>query len=148
MVVASSSSTLQRKRNRSGRMPWLSAWASSSSSHGAPNAMRFDPTRSRRQGEPVLQTYDKGNSWGRVGDCERFGRCLETVRTASNSALASRRSSTASPCSLQAPPWVNCFGCRWIKLVRWLSLCARVCGLQDKIWRVRAAIYRASRSYS
>jgi hypothetical protein len=30
--------------------------------------MRFDPTRSRRQGEPVLQTYDKENGRGRAGD--------------------------------------------------------------------------------
>jgi hypothetical protein len=29
---------------------------------------RFDPTQSRRQGEPVLQTYGEGNSRGRVGD--------------------------------------------------------------------------------
>jgi hypothetical protein len=49
-------------------MPWSLAWAISSSSHGAPNAMRFDPTRSRRQGEPVLQTYGEGNGRGRAGD--------------------------------------------------------------------------------
>jgi hypothetical protein len=30
--------------------------------------MRFDPTRSRRQGEPILQTYGEGNSRGKVGD--------------------------------------------------------------------------------
>jgi hypothetical protein len=30
--------------------------------------MRFDPTRSRRQGEPVLQTYGEGNDRGRAGD--------------------------------------------------------------------------------
>jgi hypothetical protein len=29
---------------------------------------RYDPTRSRRQGEPVLQTYDEGNGRGRVRD--------------------------------------------------------------------------------
>jgi hypothetical protein len=30
--------------------------------------MRFDPTQSRRQGEPVLQTCDEGNDQGRAGD--------------------------------------------------------------------------------
>jgi hypothetical protein len=30
--------------------------------------MRFDPTRSGRQGEPILQTYREGNSRGRAGD--------------------------------------------------------------------------------
>jgi hypothetical protein len=49
-------------------MPWSPAWASSSSRHGAPNAMRFDPTRFRRQGEPVLQTYGAGNGRGRADD--------------------------------------------------------------------------------
>jgi hypothetical protein len=32
------------------------------------NVMRFHPTRSRRQGEPVLQTYGEGNGRGRAGD--------------------------------------------------------------------------------
>jgi hypothetical protein len=49
-------------------MPWSPAWVSSSSSHRAPNTTRFDPTRSIRQGEPVLQTYDRGNDRWRAGD--------------------------------------------------------------------------------
>jgi hypothetical protein len=49
-------------------MPWSPAWASSSLSHGAPNAMMFHPTRSRRQGEPILQTYGEGSGRGRAGD--------------------------------------------------------------------------------
>jgi hypothetical protein len=53
-----------------GRMPWSPAWASPSLSYGARNVMRFDPTQSRRQGEPVLQTYSEGNGRGRVGDGE------------------------------------------------------------------------------
>jgi hypothetical protein len=68
MAAAASSSTLQRGRDKGGRTPWSPAWASSSSSHGAPNVIRFDPTRSRRQGEPVLQTYGEGNGRGRAGD--------------------------------------------------------------------------------
>jgi hypothetical protein len=39
------------------------ARASSSASYGARN-----PTRSRRQREPILQTYDEGNCRGRAGD--------------------------------------------------------------------------------
>jgi hypothetical protein len=68
MAAAASSWTPQRGRDRGRRTPWLPAWASSSSSHGAPNVMRFDPMRSRRQGEPVLQTYGEGNGRGRAGD--------------------------------------------------------------------------------
>jgi hypothetical protein len=30
--------------------------------------MKFDPTRYRRRGEPVLQTYSDGNDRGRAGD--------------------------------------------------------------------------------
>jgi hypothetical protein len=39
----------------------------------------------------------------------RFGWRFAMVRVTSGGALASRSSSTASPCSPQAPPWVNCF---------------------------------------
>jgi hypothetical protein len=78
----------------------------------------------------------------------RFGRRLAMLRTAFDGAPASRSSSTTSPCSPQAPPWVNCFGRRWIELMRRLSSCARVWVLRDKIRWVQAAIYRASWSYS
>jgi hypothetical protein len=30
--------------------------------------MRFDPTRSRKQGEPILQISAEGNGRGRAGD--------------------------------------------------------------------------------
>jgi hypothetical protein len=49
-------------------VPWSMARASSSASYGARNAMRFDPTRSRKQGEPILQTSAEGNSRGRADD--------------------------------------------------------------------------------
>jgi hypothetical protein len=101
---------------------------------------------------------DKGNMFyklmmketieGEKAMVAQFGRRLATMRVASDRALASRSSSTTSPWSAQAPPWVNCFGCRWIELVWRLSSCARVWGLREKIRRVRAALYRASWSYS
>jgi hypothetical protein len=62
--------------------------------------------------------------------------------------LASRSSSKASPWCPQAYPWFNCFGWGWIRLVWQLSSCARVWGLQDEIWWIRAAIYRAFGSNS
>jgi hypothetical protein len=68
MAAAASSLTLQCGRDRGRWTPWLPAWASSSSSHEPPNAMRFDPTQSRRQGKLVLQTYSEGNDRGRAGD--------------------------------------------------------------------------------
>jgi hypothetical protein len=67
-AAAASSLTLQRGRDRGGQTPWSLAWPSSSSSHGAPNVMRFDTTRSKRQGEPILQAYGKENGRGRAGD--------------------------------------------------------------------------------
>jgi hypothetical protein len=85
---------------------------------------------------------------GEWSTAARFGRCLATVRTASGGAPTSRSSSTALPCSPQAPPWVNSFGHWWIELVWRLSLCARVWGLRDKIWWIQAAIYGASWSFS
>jgi hypothetical protein len=127
------------RARQSGRTPWSLAWASSSSSYGAWNAVRFDPTRSTRQGKPVLQTYGEGNGRWRVGD----GGAIWSVLGDGEGS-----SSTASSCSPQAPPWVNCFGRWWIELVMWLSLCTRVWGLRDKIQRERAAIYRVSWSYS
>jgi hypothetical protein len=54
--------------DRAREAPWPVARASSSASESAWNTMRFDPTRSRRQGEPVLQTYGEGNGQGRAGD--------------------------------------------------------------------------------
>jgi hypothetical protein len=130
--------------------PWPPAWEDPSSSYGAPFAMRFLPTWSTWWEEPILQTNDEGNGRGRAdnGGAVWFGRFLAMVRTASGGALALRSRSTASPCSPQAPPCVNCFGRRWIELMRWLSSCTRVWGLQDKIRWVRATIYRASWSYS
>jgi hypothetical protein len=53
--------------DRAREVPWPVPRASSSASYGARNVMRFDPTWSRRQGEPVLQTYDEGNDRGRAG---------------------------------------------------------------------------------
>jgi hypothetical protein len=61
---------------------------------------------------------------------------------------APRSSPKALPWSPQASPWFNCFGRQWIELARWLSLCTRVCGLWNKIWRPRAAIYRDFGTYS
>jgi hypothetical protein len=117
-MVASSSLTLQRGRDRGGRTPWLPAWVSSSSSHGAPNATRFDPTLSIRQGDPFCKLTAKETVDGECVTAARFGQCFATVRAASGGALALRTSSTASPCNPQAPPWVNCFGRRCIKLMR------------------------------
>jgi hypothetical protein len=74
--------------------------------------MRFDPTQSRGQGEPVLQTYGEGKIDGERAVVARFGQRLAMVRVASGCALALRSSSTTLPCSPQAPPWVNCFGLR------------------------------------
>jgi hypothetical protein len=56
---------------------------------------------------------------------------------------APRSSPKALPWSPQASHRFNCFRWRWIELTWWLSLCTRVCGLRDKIWRARATIYRA-----
>jgi hypothetical protein len=85
-------------------MPWLLAWESSSLSHGAPNAIRFDPTRSRRQGEPVLQTYGEGNDRGRAGnggtvrsvlgdDEDNLRQCSDIEEQLYSSALLPSRSS-------------------------------------------------------
>jgi hypothetical protein len=51
-------------------VPWPAAQASSSASYGAQNAMRFHPTRSRRQGLPVLRTYRGENGPREAGDGE------------------------------------------------------------------------------
>jgi hypothetical protein len=100
------------------------------------------------EGNPFCKLTATETIEGERATMMRFSRRLVMVRMASSSAPASRSSSTASPCSPQAPHWVNCFGHRWIKLVRRLSSCAWVCGLRDKIRRVWATIYRASWSYS
>jgi hypothetical protein len=52
------------------KAPWSVAWASSSTSYGAWNAMRFHSTRSRRQGEPILWTYRGENGPREAGDGE------------------------------------------------------------------------------
>jgi hypothetical protein len=44
------------------------AQASSSTSYGAQNTMKFNSMGSRRQRELVLQTYSEGNGRGRAGD--------------------------------------------------------------------------------
>jgi hypothetical protein len=100
------------------------------------------------KGNPFCKLMVKETVEGERATMARFGRCLAMMRAATGGALTLRSSSTASPCSPQAPPWVNWFGRRWIKLVRWLSSCARVWGLREKNWRVWAAFYRASWSYS
>jgi hypothetical protein len=46
---------------------------------------------------------------GEQATAARFVWHLAIVREASGSALASRSSSTATPCSPQASPWFNCF---------------------------------------
>jgi hypothetical protein len=96
------------------------------------------------KGNPFCELTVKEKVEGERATVAQFGRRLSSVRMASGGAPASRSSSIASPCSPQAPPWVNCFGCRWIKLVQWLSSCARLWGLQDKIRWLQATIYRAS----
>jgi hypothetical protein len=63
-----SSSTQQCERDIGGSTPWSLAWVSSSLSHGAPYVTWFDPTRFRRQGEPIWKTYSEGNGRRRVGD--------------------------------------------------------------------------------
>jgi hypothetical protein len=100
------------------------------------------------KGHPFCKLTTKETVEGERAMASRFGRCLVIVRMASIGALASRSSSTASPCSPQAPPWVNCFRHRWIELVRRLSSCTRIWGLWDKIQWVQASIYMASWSYS
>jgi hypothetical protein len=60
----------------------------------------------------------------------------------------SRSSSKASQRSPQASPWFNCFRRQRIKLVWQLSSCARVWGMWDEIWWVRAMICRAFGSNS
>jgi hypothetical protein len=55
-------------RDRAQEAAWPAARASSDASYGARNTMRFEPTRSRRQGEPILQTYGEENGRGRAGD--------------------------------------------------------------------------------
>jgi hypothetical protein len=99
------------------------------------------------KGNPFCKHTAKETVEGERVTTARFGWRLAMVRTPSGVAPASRNSSTALPCSPQAPPWVNCFGRWWIELVRRLSSCTRVCGPRDKIRWVRAAIYRASWSY-
>jgi hypothetical protein len=99
-------------------------------------------------GNPFCKLTTKEMVEGERATVARFGWCLVMVTTASGGAPALRSSSTASPCSPQAPHWVNCFKRRWIELVRRLSSCARVWGLRDKIRWIRAAIYRTSWSYS
>jgi hypothetical protein len=56
-----SSSSAWSSRTECRETPWPVAWASSSSSYNARNLMRFDPTRSRRQGVIILPTYYSGN---------------------------------------------------------------------------------------
>jgi hypothetical protein len=52
------------------KVPWPVAQVSSSASYSAWNAMRFHPTRSRRQGEPVLWTYRCENGPREAGEGE------------------------------------------------------------------------------
>jgi hypothetical protein len=145
---------------------WLLLWLNNASETkvGRRHGRRLGQAQARvmvhktRWGLTLRDLEDKGNRFCKITAKEtvegegamtaRFGRHLAMVRVASGGALTSRSSSTALPCSPQAPPWVNCFGHRWIVLVRWLSSCARVSGLRDKIWRVRAALYMVSWSYS
>jgi hypothetical protein len=73
----------------------------------------------------------------------RSSRSLTVSHDLTRASPAPRSSPKASPWSPQASPRFNCLEQRWIQLMRWLSLCARVRGLWDKIWWARAAIYRA-----
>jgi hypothetical protein len=135
-------------RYKAREVPWPVARVSSSASYDAWNTIRFDPTRSRRQGDPALQTYGEGNGRGRAGDGGTVRSALGDGEDSLQQCSGFESSSTALPCSPQAPPWVNCLGRRWIELVRRLSLCAWVWGLRDKIQRIRATIYMATWSYS
>jgi hypothetical protein len=84
------------------------------------------------QGNPFCKLTVKETVNGEKAAVARFSRRLATMRAASGGAPTSRSSSTTSPCSPQAPPWVNCFRRWWIELERWLSLCSRVWACRTK----------------
>jgi hypothetical protein len=52
------------------KVPWSAAWASSNSSHGVQNDVRFLPTRSRLWEELVLRTYHGENGPREASDGE------------------------------------------------------------------------------
>jgi hypothetical protein len=134
-------------RDRAREAPWPVARVSSSASYGARNEWGLALRYLEDKGGPFCKLTAKEMVQGEWTTTVWFGRCLTMVRTASGGAPALRSSTTASPCSRQAPPSVNCFGRRWIELVRWLSSCARVWALHNKIWWIGSAMYWASWSY-
>jgi hypothetical protein len=129
--------------DRAQEAAWPAARASSSASYGARNTMRFEPTRSRRQGEPICKLTAKKTVEGERATAARFGRCLVMVRTASGGAPASRACSEASSCSLLASCPANCSK-QWQKTqIWWLPRVQRVLDLRAKMHTVGCAIYRA-----
>jgi hypothetical protein len=70
LPMVASSLSVWLDQNRAPRGAMARAWVSSSSSYGAQNSMKFDPTWSRRQGGLVLQTCCSGDGPREASDGE------------------------------------------------------------------------------
>jgi hypothetical protein len=134
--------------NRATGAPWPLAWEGPSSSYGAPFAMRFHPTWSTRQEEPVLHNYGKENRQGRAGD----GSAVQTTLGGSDWLL--RWSSGDKNRANRLPTFPSCSSVlQFLRaMMNWTHTARNPWrlgfGVAGKIRRVRAAIYRGSCSYS